>query len=133
VPARRRDLLFVHLPAVAWFCVTTLALAAPPDLADLPEWVPRWLRFQMLDKAVHGVLFAVAALLLARSLLRLARVRRPLLTALLMTAGYGLATEVGQHLFTERTGEPADLVADVAGAALGIWPAAWWRRREGPR
>lgn len=129
MPAGRRDLLTVHLPAALWFLGVTAALAMPKrDFADLPSWWPPILHFQGLDKVVHALLFAVLALLLGRSFRRLALFRRPLVSAFLVTALYGLATEVGQHTLTDRAGEAADWGADVLGAALGVAPLALGRR-----
>lgn len=117
---RRHDLLLVHLPAVAWLAAMTVALAVPSDVADLPGWVPRFLHFHALDKVIHGFLFAGAGLLVARSFRRLPGVPRPVLAAFLALVAYGAATEVGQHLFTDRAGEAADVGADVLGAGLGV-------------
>jgi VanZ family protein len=129
VPAGRRDLLTVHLPAALWFLAVTAALAMPKrDFADLPAWWPPILHFQALDKVVHAILFAVLALLVGRSFRRFGALRRPLLAAFLATALYGLATEVGQHTLTDRSGELADWGADVLGAAAGIAPLAVGRR-----
>jgi VanZ family protein len=133
VPAGRRDLLTAHLPAAAWLVTVTLALAAPQrDFADLPEWWPRLLHFQALDKVVHALLFAVLALLLARSFRLLPAFRRPLLAAFLAASLYGLATEVGQDALTDRAGELADWGADVLGAAAGVAPLALRRRPAQP-
>lgn len=132
--AGRRDLLTVHLPAAVWFVVLTVALAWPKgDLADLPEWWPRLLHFQALDKVVHAILFAVLAFLLARSFRRLAIFRRPLLAAFLAASLYGLVTEIGQETLTDRSGEVGDWVADVVGAAAGVAPLALRRRPAVPR
>lgn len=115
---------------MAWLGVTTAALAVPSGLADLPAWWPRILHFQALDKVIHFVLFAVAAALLARSFRRLPEVRRPVLAALVALALYGVATEVAQHLFTGRSGEVGDVVADWAGAGAGSLLALWARPAE---
>jgi VanZ family protein len=131
MPSRRHDLLAVHLPAAAWLVAMTIALAVPSNVADLPAWWPRILHFQALDKVVHVLLFAVAALLLARSFRRLPGVERPLLAALLATSLYGGATEIGQHLFTGRQGEVADVAADVAGSAAGSLLAWLLARHRG--
>lgn len=129
MPAGRRDLLTAHLPAAAWFLAVTVALAAPKgDLADLPEWWPRLLQFQALDKVVHALLFGLLALLLGRSFRLLPIFRRPLLAAFLAASLYGLATEVGQEAFTDRSGDLADWGADLAGAAAGVAPLAFRRR-----
>lgn len=119
-----------HVPAALWLVLMTIALAVPSDTADLPAWWPRILHFQALDKVIHGALFAVAALLLARSFRHLRRVPRPLLAALVATALYGGVTEVGQHLLTDRSGELADVAADVAGAAVGVLAATRLRSPE---
>jgi hypothetical protein len=119
VPARRQ-LLTHHLPAVLWLAAMTVALAVPADRADLPGWWPRLLHFHALDKVIHGLLFLVAALLLARSLRCLSALRWPLLTALLLLVAYGAATELAQHLFTDRRGEAMDVAADVGGATAGV-------------
>lgn len=123
----------VHLPTAAWWVMTTVALAVPSNLADLPAWWPRLLHFQALDKVIHGLLFAVAALLLARSFRHLRPVSRPLLAALVVTVLYGGATEVGQHVLTDRAGELADVAADVLGAGLGTLAATRLRSPEASR
>jgi hypothetical protein len=129
VSAGRRDLLTVHLPAAVWFLLLNVALAWPKgDLADLPEWWPRLLHFQALDKVVHAVLFGVLALLLGRAFRRLAVFRRPLVAAFLAASLYGLVTEIGQETLTDRSGELGDWVADVVGAAAGVAPLALRRR-----
>ena len=132
MPAGRRDLLTAHLPAAAWLLAVTLSLAAPKrDFADLPVWWPELLHVHALDKVVHALLFAVLALLLGRSFRLLPIFRRPLVAAFLAASLYGLATEVGQHLLTDRAGELADWGADVLGAALGAAPLALRLRRGG--
>jgi VanZ family protein len=133
MPPRRHDLLTAHLPAAAWMVAMTIALAVPSNVADLPAWWPRILHFQALDKVIHGLLFLGAAMLLARSFRRLPGVERPLLAALLATCLYGGATEVGQHLFTQRRGEVADVVADVAGSAAGTLLVRWHARHRSRR
>ena len=116
---RAHDLLTAHLPAAAWIVAMTIALAVPSNVADLPTWWPRLLHFQALDKVIHGLLFLVAAMLLVRSFRRLPGLDRPLLAALLAACLYGGATETGQHLLTDRSGELGDFAADVAGSAAG--------------
>lgn len=132
MPIPRRDVLAAHLPTAAWFLLMSLALAAPSDTADLPEWFPQWLHFQSLDKVVHALLFAVAAFLLARSLRRLPRIPAPLLAAFVLTSLYGVATEIGQHVLSQRNGDAADAAADFLGAALGVLVAISAGRRPTP-
>lgn len=129
-PPPASPLWTAHVPAALWLVLMTVALAVPSDVADLPAWWPRILHFQSLDKVIHGFLFAVAALLLARSFRHLPWLSRPLLAALVVTALYGGLTEVGQHLFTDRDGELADVAADVAGAGAGALLATRLRKVE---
>jgi VanZ family protein len=76
------------------------------------------------DKLVHAGLFLVLAILVRRSLVMLPGVRRPWLLAFALTAAYGGLTELLQLWFTvDREAELADVVADLAGAAL----ATFWR------
>jgi len=121
----RRELWTVHLPAVAWLGMVTAALAVPVS-PDLPGWVPRLFHFQLLDKVVHAAMFAVLGLLGVRSF-RLLRVPVPRLAVLVAASAYAAASEVAQHLLTERSGEPADVLADVLGAAVGVAAAAMLR------
>ena len=65
------------------------------------------------DKAVHLLVFAVPTYLVARL------VGRPLLVALVFAA-HALVSELAQHLLLPgRSGDPWDVVADVAGVVVG--------------
>jgi len=125
VSPTRRELWTVHLPAVAWLALVTAALAVPVS-PELPGWVPRLFHFRLLDKVVHLVMFAVLALLGVRSFRRLP-VPAPRLAVLLAASAYGAASEVAQHLLTDRAGELADFVADALGAVVGVLTAALLR------
>lgn len=121
---RRRELLTHHLPALLWSALIAVALVVPTG-PDLPEWVPRFLHFQALDKVIHGLMFFVAGWLLARSLACFAALRHPALTAFALLVVYGGALETAQHLATARSGELADAAADAVGAAAGVAAATW--------
>jgi len=125
VSPSRREIWTVHLPAALWLGLVTAALAVPVS-PDLPEWVPRLFHFRLLDKVVHGAMFAVLGLLAVRSF-RLLPVPAPRLAVLLAASAYGAASEVAQHLLTDRAGELADFAADVVGTALGVLAAALLR------
>lgn len=128
--AGSRETWTVHLPALLWWLAVTVALAAPQhNFADLPDWYPRVLQFQALDKVIHALLFGILGLLSARSFRLLPLLRRPLLTAFLLTSLYGLIVEVGQEVLTDRSGEVGDWVANVVGAAVAIAPLALRGRR----
>jgi hypothetical protein len=80
-----------------------------------------------LDKVVHVTIFAAVALTAARAGLR----RGPVLLAL---AAHALVSELLQwQLLPDRSGDPWDAVADLAGVVagwagagrLGWWPVGW--------
>ncbi|GAB3810753.1 hypothetical protein GCM10028820_00830 [Tessaracoccus terricola] len=98
--------------------VHLLALYTPgspePTLPELP--VPQ------LDKLVHVGLFALPAFL-AR---RLTRAWWPVVALLV----HAPTSELVQYRFIpHRSGDPADLVADVVGIGLGVWAAHLGQRR----
>ena len=74
-------------------------------------------RFPYDDKVVHCLLFALLA--------GTARWRcGPAVAALLVVAAYAPVSEVVQALaLPRRSGDPTDVVADLAGVALGWWSA----------
>ena len=72
-------------------------------------------RFPGADKLVHAALFGLLA---ATSRWRLGAAPPVWLTV----ASYAAVSELVQHVWLEgRSGDPLDLVADLAGAALGWW------------
>lgn len=101
-----------------------------------PGNLPRrgWLDALHVDKAVHAVLFAVFFVLLvggfqgfeARNAWRIG----PRWSAFLVVVVYAFFTEWAQDVFTTgRQADLSDVLADVAGVALGMaylrWGAAW--------
>lgn len=75
------------------------------------------------DKVVHLFIYAVLGALVARgALLRRSRasMRRPLWLAFVVTALYGATDELHQLVVPHRSADPLDLIADVAGAAVGV-------------
>jgi hypothetical protein len=83
-----------------------------------------------LDKAVHLVSFAAVTWTGARAGLAV----RALVAVL---AVHATASELIQHtLLPDRSGDPADVLADlagVAGVALALGAASWRHGRDGPR
>nr|WP_276611108.1 VanZ family protein [Kineococcus siccus] len=77
-----------------------------------------------MDKLVHAAVFG---LLVVTGVLRLGRPRAVLLAAV----GYAVLSEVVQHVaLPGRSGDPTDVVADVAGALLGLLLLRRLRRRQ---
>lgn len=97
-----------------------------------PPEVPRLFSSVGFDKIVHAVLFAVQAVLGAWALAERGRSAWP---ALIGTIAFGAFTELQQHLMPSRAMELGDLLADAAGAALGLalFAALAPTRRELPR
>lgn len=109
--------------AVGWIALAVVlvghlcALYAPGSPEPAPVDIPG------LDKVVHVALFALPAFLIGR----LTRASWPLWLLL----AHAPISELIQHAFIPlRTGDPLDLLADLAGVALGTWLAT---RRDGRR
>lgn len=100
----------------AWAVLVAVLLLLPGSVLPLPAWLAEtgtgW-----LDKAVHGLLFFVLALLAAAC--AGSRFERPLLTAIVASSAYGTLLEGVQALLGTRSFEVADIVADVLGSILG--------------
>ena len=90
------------------------------------------------DKVVHLGIYAVLGLLLLRALARgrpSGYTPRAGVLAVIAAALYGVTDEWHQSFVPGRTADPMDVVADVAGAALGAAAgvlAARWRRATDP-
>lgn len=82
-----------------------------------PPEVPRLLRSIGFDKIVHAGLFAVQAMLGAWALDESRRAAWP---ALVGAIAFGALTEVQQQLMPSRAMELGDLLADAAGAFIGL-------------
>jgi hypothetical protein len=116
--------------------VTLVALLLPaPELLRLKLWVVRWWPWMLdlsrandapgADKWVHGGLFAVLGLLGALAW-RGMRARPALLLGLVFL---GALTEWLQAYVPGRIMSAADLVADSAGALLGLGVGWLWARQ----
>lgn len=113
----RRGLL---VAAVAAVLVQLVGLYLPGS--DTPSTLPPG-----ADKVAHLVLFAVpSALVVILS-------RRWFLTAVVFGL-HAVASELIQAQFVPgRTGDLADLAADLVGVAVGVVVGLWWIRREASR
>lgn len=112
---------------VGWAVLIEVLLLWPS-----PPEVPRLLRSIGFDKIVHAGLFAVQAMLGAWAL---AASQRPAWPALVGATAFGALTELQQELMPSRAMELGDLMADAAGAAIGlaVFAALAPTRRELPR
>lgn len=82
--------------------------------------------FPLSDKVVHLLVFAAPA-----ALALLAGFRPALVVALL--GAQAVLSEVLQAEFLPgRSGDPLDVVADLAGVGLAVVAVGWWVRSRGP-
>ncbi len=112
LPPRPAGFKLCLLLLVLWAAgILTLSLMPnPPQLPGIFGW----------DKLLHACAYALLTLLVALVLLRWpARIKRPWLTAWILTVAYGALLEVLQvSLQTGRFAEWGDLFADALGALI---------------
>jgi hypothetical protein len=103
----------------AWLALALqLWVLYAPSVPDAASFAPPF-----ADKLVHGFVFGLAVWAWSRL-----RRRWAWLIAALFAA-HAVASEFIQWRFlAERTGDPWDVVADLAGVALGLGAALRWRR-----
>ena|GEM_PF-5054582 len=75
----------------------------------------------------HILAYSLLAALLCR-LLTLAGRRRAAGLSFIISGGFGVLVEYGQHLMPPRTFDPGDIIMNFAAAALGAG-LAWWFSR----
>ncbi|WAC66830.1 VanZ family protein [Agrococcus sp. SL85] len=98
-----------------WAALLVLALAVQLVVLYLPSPPSTGAGVPHLDKLVHAAVFAAPALAAV-----LAGIRPRFV--LLVLGAHALGSEVLQHLvLPERSGDPWDAVADLAGLVLGLW------------
>ena len=104
---------------VGVYCALIFALSSISNVPALPMHVG--------DKVAHTVLYAGFGFLVTRALAGGSGrpvTARALLTAVALSAVYGLSDETHQLFVPRRMFDLWDLAADVAGGGLGS--AAWW-------
>ncbi len=112
---RRRPLLLAGLGAA--LLVQVVVLYAPQGTGQPP--------FPHADKVVHLVVFFVPALLALAA-------RLPARGVVALLATHAVVSEVVQGVvLTDRSGDPLDALADLAGVALAA--LVWWLRRRSGR
>jgi VanZ family protein len=112
------------LPAAAWALVIEALIVWPH-----PPSLPRAWSVPGIDKVVHAVLFGVMAVLAMRALLTR---DRAWFVAFVGTVAFGAFTEAQQYFIPSRSLELGDILADTAGAAMGLvlFVTLAQRRRE---
>ncbi len=102
---------------VLLWALLILVLCLMPGRA-LPRW--DWADLLSLDKSVHAVLFGVLTVLLGRAFRSSGRTGPLLAWSVLLSVGYGLATEAMQQLQAlGRHGDVNDAIANTLGAVAG--------------
>jgi VanZ family protein len=101
-------------PVAAWMAVifAVSSVTLPQSVAAIPDW------------STHGGAYALLSLLCCRALaggLGGPLSSKDALLAVLLCAAYGVTDEVHQLFVPGRQAAVADLVKDVAGAAVGAW------------
>ena len=116
-------------PALLW-ALLILVLCLLPG-RTLPQW--DWADLFSLDKPVHAVLFGVLTVLLGQGYRRVGRTGPLLVWSVLLSVGYGLATEAMQQLQAlGRHGDVNDAIANTVGAVAGAFHLRrrWNRERS---
>lgn len=81
------------------------------------------------DKSAHAVSYVGLAVVIARALaggLSNRLTPRAALLAAVLATGYGATDELHQSVVAGRSADPADLRADAAGAAIGVFGLWAW-------
>ena len=103
--------------AVLWTAFIVYGLLSEPS--EIPRFP--WLVKPGVDKVIHAILFGVEAGLLV---LAFQNIRNKLLVVSLLIWCFVLGgfLEVVQYYWVSgRTGDVFDLLADMAGAVIGVW------------
>lgn len=112
------------LPPIAWAAVIlTLTSIPAPDFAPVGAFA-----FPGADKLVHAALYGVLGALLARAI-GAAPSPRTLGRVLFGVLLFAVADEWHQRFIPGRSADALDVVADLAGAAVGFAAAARLLRR----
>lgn len=118
--------------AVAGYCTFLFLLSSGPTPVDSGEPLAQ------MDKLVHFLLYAPLGVLFYRLLNRAGASSggwRTLAAAVILTTLYGISDEVHQYFVPCRSARLADVAADFAGAAVGVffYDLLWVRRPDALR
>jgi VanZ family protein len=118
-------------PALLWALLILILCSIPgPDIPRL-----KFLDWLKPDKIVHFVLFGALCFLLVRGFAQQSSVAafaaHPKMYAVVLSSVYGIVIEMLQtYIFTYRSGDVFDAIADSVGAFLGLWLYNFWMRRK---
>ncbi len=126
IAERSRGLLYRLRWALACAAVILYLCLIPGG--QLPEW--DWFALLDLDKLVHAGMFFTLAVFLAQAFHDAGRPVHGLLWAVVLSAAYGVLTEVLQGLEAlGRRTDPGDMLANTVGALLMVPYVRWCLRR----
>jgi len=120
-----------NYPALLWALFIFILCTLPGK--DIPHLkFPDWLK---PDKVVHFVLWGALCFLLVRgfsqqhSFVYLSEHSK--MYAVIISCFYGAVIELLQtYIFTYRSGEVYDAIADAIGAFIGLWFYGYWMKRK---
>lgn len=110
------------IPVALWagFILTVTSLPAVPAPAAPPG----------TDKLAHLAMYAILGVLALRAARRTAPVPRTVVVTLAAIAMFAAVDEWHQRFIPTRSADPADWLADVAGATLGVGSLAALKLRR---
>lgn len=105
-----------QLPAILWALLIF-------GSSSIPGWIFPRVGIRHADKLVHFIYYFIFAILVVRALRFQSRFpdlsRFSLILSFLLATAYGISDEVHQLFVTDRSYDPQDLLADMAGAFAG--------------
>jgi len=114
--------IFVYwFPLTAYAALIFIQSSFPPS-----DTIPA---LPYLDKCLHGIGYALLAILFYRAYNTLKIRNRLLLVmflSILSSTLYGISDEIHQFYVPHRNAEPGDVVADFAGSVMGIIAYSWF-------
>ena len=111
------------LPGIGWLVFTTILLTLPMPAFPKQGW---FIKIPMLDKWVHIGLFIIMAVLFCWSFYKKknpvsGKMKQNFITIGLCCLVYGIMMEFVQKYYVpNRSFDAGDIIADGAGAALGV-------------
>jgi VanZ family protein len=109
------------LPAIGWLIFTTILLTLPVSAFPKDRWI---IKIPMLDKWIHIGLFSIMAVLFCWGYYKMkfsGKLKNNFISIGIYCLAYGIVMEFVQKYFVpNRSFDMGDIVADGAGAAIGV-------------